>query len=499
VAFALLTVPLSTSGADPADRYPGLNLIPWPQEIELGEGRMALTADSRIVASQEELKPLAEILSEEITLLTGLKLKVTAGAGRAGDIVLKINNTLRAGEPILAVQKRELVRTPDGAYRLTVGDRAVVEGFDYRAAAEGSATLLQALGQSGGRVSLPRLTIRDWPHADYCGQLVDVARQDHPVEWLRKMVNVCRFYKVRYLHLHMTDDQGWTFPSTKYPQLGSKNYGAHGGKAPKVYALDELKALVAYADARGVTLVPELEVPGHSGAALRALPEIFDAVNPKTGQPVHMGCMNMSNEAIYPALDTIIGEMCDVFRSSPYFHIGGDEVSMGRVPLHSGYKEFLKKHNLKDDQGLARHFIVAVNEMVKKRGKKALKWEGLANEASKDIVVVCWDKNNNTASQMIAKGYITLTCPWDLGVPWEEWNMYICNGSRLKKSDAVLGAMLVAWEQPPQTHLAGVRNVASRQERTWNPDHRVTVEGFASRYQALDAAVGKLLGMRPGR
>jgi hypothetical protein len=73
--------------------------------------------------------------------------------------------------------------------------------------------------------------------------------------------------------------------------------------------------------------------------------------------------------------------------------------------------------------------------------------------------------------------------------------MYICNGSRLKKGDSVLGAMLVAWEQPPQTHLAGVRNVASRQERTWNPDTHVTIEGFASRFQALDAAVGKLLQM----
>src|SRR5262249_22794412 len=100
--------------------------------------------------------------------------------------------------------------------------------------------------------------------------------------------------------------------------------------------------------------------------------------------------------------------------------------------------------------------------------------------------------------QLIAKGYTTLTCPWDLGVPWQDWNMYICNGSRLKKGDPVLGAMLVAWEQPPQTHLAGVRNVASRQERTWNPDHRVTVEGFAQRFQALDAAVGKLLQMPVG-
>jgi hexosaminidase len=483
----------STRAADPADKYPGLNLIPWPRAVQLGEGRMNVTAESRVVAAQKELDPLARVLAEEIALLTGLKPMVVTGSALPGDIVLTVNKAVLADEPILVARERQLVKTRDGAHRLTVGDRAVVEGFDYRAVAEGSATLLQALRQSNGQVSLPKLTVRDWPHADYCGMLVDVARQDHPVAWLKKMVQVCRFYKVRYLQLHLTDDQGWTFPSTKYPQLGTKNHGAHGGAAPKVYTLEELRELVAYADARAVTLVPELEMPGHAGAALRSLPAVFDAINPKTKQPVGLGCMNMASEELYPALDTIIGEMCDVFRSSPYFHIGGDEVSMGRVALHGGYKAFMEKHQLKDDHELASFFIVRVNEIVKKYGKKAIKWEGLANEASKDVIVMTWDKNNNTAGPLVARGFTTITCPWDLGVPWEEWNMYVCNGSRLKKGDAVLGATLVAWEQPPQTHLAGVRNVAARQERTWNPDHEVTAQGFAARFQALDAAVGKLL------
>jgi hexosaminidase len=484
-----------TRAADPADDYSGLNLIPWPQSVRLSEGRLKLTATSRIVAGQEELKPLAKVLAQEIALLTGLHLKTADDAERPGDIVLKVDRTIQAGEPLLAIRNRQLVRTREGAHRLSISERAVVEGFDYRAVVEGSGTLLQAIGQAGGQVSLPRLTIQDWPHADYCAMMVDVGRQNHPVDWLTKMVDVCRFYKVRYLQLHLTDDQGWTFPSTKYPQLGSRNYGAHGGVAPKVYTLNELKGLVAYADARGVTLVPEMEMPGHSGAALRSLPEVFDAMDSKSKQPVGMGCMNMASEEIYPALDTIIGEMCDVFRSSPYFHIGGDEVSMGRVALHSGYRAFMEKHGLKNDADLGSFFITRVNEIVKKHGKKSLKWEGLANEASKDIIVVAWDNNNKTAGHLIDKGFTTITCPWNLGVSWEDWNMYVCNGSRLKKGDSVLGATLVAWEQPPLTHLAGVRNVASRQERTWNPEHTVTAQGFALRFQALDAAVGKLVGM----
>jgi hexosaminidase len=492
------TITSAAPGAlDPADTHPGLNLIPWPKSIEVKPGQMKLTAASRIVAADASLKALADILSEEVSLLTGLRLAVAGGPARAGDIVLKFNSVVRADEPILMARPPELVRTTDGAHTLAIGDQAVVEGFDYRAVAEGTATLLQALSQSNGQVALPKLVIKDWPHADYCAMMIDCGRQEQPIEWLKKMIETCRLYKVRYVHLHLTDDQGWCFPSATYPQLGSKNHGTHGGLAPKVYPLEELKGLVAYADARGIALVPELEVPGHSGAALRSLPEIFDAINPETQQPVGMGCMNMASEAIYPALDTIIFEMCAVFKSSPYFHIGSDEVSMGRVSLAPGYKAFMEKHGLKNDGELANYFIARVNDLVKKHGKKAIKWEGLANTAAKDIIIMTWDSNSNMASKLIAQGHATITCPWTLGVPWEQWSMYVCNGSLLKKGDPVIGATLVAWEQSAEVHAGMARNVASRQERTWGPDNSVTEAGFAARFQAQDAAAGKLIGLPP--
>ncbi len=495
IASVIVVVAGVSPAADPVDSHPDLHLIPWPRTLHAGAGHMKLTGDSRIVAGEKSLQPLAEVLADEIATLTGLKLAVTTGTGRDGDIVLRIDRTIRAGEPILTMRNREPVRTTDGAHSISIDRQAVVTGFDYRATAEGSSTLLQLLGKDKESFRLPRLTIKDWPHADYCGVMLDVARQDHPIEAIKKVVQLCRLYRARYLQLHLTDDQGWTFPSTKYPQLGTKNYGAHGGVAPRVYTLKELKELVAYADARGVTIVPEFEVPGHSGAAVRALPAIFDAINPVSGQPVGIGCMNMSNEAIYPALDTIIGEMCDVFKSSPYFHIGSDEVTSGRLSLHPGYKGFMEKHRLKNDTELADHFIREVCAIVKKHGKKAIKWEGLANYATKDVVIMCWEGNSTFATEALARGYVTITCPWNLHVPWEQWSMYQCNASALKRGDAVLGATLVAWEQPPAFHIASLRNLPARQERTWGPDNKVTVAGFAERFAPLDAVAGKLLGM----
>src|SRR5436853_6181614 len=120
-------------------------------------------------------------------------------------------------------------------------------------------------------------------------------------------------------------------------------------------------------------------------------------------------------------------------------------------------------------------------------------WEGRPNTATKDWIIMGWELNSTVATDMLARGQTTLTVPWTLGVPWEQWNMYVCNGSRLKKGDSVLGATLVAWEQPPLTHITNLRNLASRQERTWGPDNSVTVEGFALRFQPLDALAGKLI------
>ena len=457
---------------------------------------MRLGPNVRIVVAQAQLLPLAKILADELSTAAGLKPEVVSGAGQAGDIVLTIDQGLKADEPIHAIRQRRLAETTDGAHTLVITDRAVVTGFDYRAAAEGTATLLQAISRDEKGLYLPGLKVKDWPRADYCAAMLDFGRQDHPVESIKQLTEMCRLYKVRYLHLHMTDDQGWTFPSTAYPELGRLNVGAHGGKAPRVYKLEELKGAVAYGDARGVTLVPEFEMPGHSGAARRCMPEVFCAIHPKTGKPVDIGCMNLANEKLYPVLDTLIGEMCDVFHSSPYFHIGTDECETNGLPVHAGFKAFLAKRGLKNEGEVCGYFINQVNAMIAKRGKKTIKWEGVGDDACKDVILMCWVGNNRTAERAAQSGFTVITCPWGLGVPWPQWSMYVCNGSLLKPTDPVLGATTVMWEQTPAMHLSGARRgLPERQERTWGPDNHFTEEGFARRWNGTDAMAAKLAGL----
>jgi len=492
----LLALALSPAAGEPVDPLKEkLNLIPWPKVITLGPGAMPLTDKSRIVATSKALEPLAKILSDEIALATGLRLETAEGAGQAGDIVLKVNNRLQALADILTCQDRRVGYTREYAHAVTVSSQALVEGFDYRAVAEGTATLLQALKKDGDKVTLPRMNVKDWPQADFMAAMVDVGRQWIPIDALRQVVESCRLYKVRYLMLHLSDDQGWTFPSKSFPRLGSTNWGAHGGLAPRVYNLQELKDFVAFADARGVTIVPEFETPGHSGAIRTAMPEVFDA--PKTpGGPGWIAVMNMAKDDMYGALGKIVDEMCEVFKSSPYFHIGCDECNFGILEGLPSTQEYLRAHNMKGIHELFVQHIERMNEFVRRNGKKTIVWEGAALDArtmKDEIIVMTWVGGSRSAEGCLAQGYTTITVPWGLGVPWPEWNMYICNGSRLKRTDRVIGAMLPMWEMSAEALVNNyIPGIPKRQERTWGPDNIFTEANFKKRCDATEALLAKL-------
>jgi len=449
-----------------------LNLLPTPKSIQLTGGEMPLTAAGRIVATDPKLKPLAEVFSRELLAITTIKLEPVEGEPKAGDIVLKINPQLRADADILAVQNREVVKTRDYAHTIDVADTAVVEGWDYRAVCEGTATLLQALIYKDGKASLPKMKIKDWPHADYTGFMIDCARQDVPLLALKDMVISMRFWKVRYLHLHLSDDNAFMFPLRKWPQVGMNNSTINNGDICKVWDRDELIKLVAFADARGVTLVPELETPGHCSGYQAAL-------QPALGEPgVHM--MDIANDGIYPNLEEIINDMCDVFRSSPYFHIGGDEIQWDWYANAPHVKEYLKAHNMREiDKGgkedLLKQHVLRLNEFIKKNGKKTIFWGGWQGPPQipelNDCIIYSWFAGAKEAQDA---GFTTITVPWEIKVPGEKWNIYSSNSDMLKRTDKVLGGCRVAWEQSAETYVIACVYQGFRQEGTWAVDSTAT-------------------------
>jgi hypothetical protein len=453
---------------------------------------MPLTAQGRIVATDPKLKPLAVIFSGEILAMTQIRMEPAKGEGKAGDIVLKINPQLRADQDILTVQNREVKKVRDYAHTIEVGEMCVVEGWDYRAVCEGTATLLQALKIGDGKASLPKMTVTDWPFADYTGYMIDCARQDVSLHALKSAAIAMRFWKVRYLHLHLSDESAMMFPLRKYPQAGMYNGAINNGDTPKVWDRAELIKLVEFADARGVTLVPELETPGHCGCYQAAL-------KPALGDP-GLRMMDIADDSIYPHLEEIINDMCEVFKSTPYFHIGGDEIELDRFKTAPHVAKYLKDHNMRGiDKGglddLLKQHVLRLNEFIKKNGKKTIYWGGYQgppqDPAMTDCIVYSWYAGAREAQDA---GFTTITVPWEIRGPRWQWNIFSSNADMLKRTDRVLGGSRVAWESESEGYVNAHVYSIERQEGTWAADQPPKSEAdLQARARACDAQLEKIL------
>ncbi|MCY2926856.1 MAG: family 20 glycosylhydrolase, partial [Planctomycetota bacterium] len=311
-------------------------------------------------------------------------------------------------------------------------------------------------------------------------------------------------------------DQSWTFPSKAFPKLGSSNQG-YNGPASKVYQREALEALVKFADERGVTIIPEVDVPGHTDALRIPYPETFDA----NDGPAHMGILDMTNPKAYQGMATIIAELCEVFKSSPYFHFGADEPRLDRCSVSPTYKAFMAEHKIKDDYDLYCHFIVEMDKVVKKNARKSLVWGDFHAPGSgsaavpKDVTVICWQNDSGAGKDFTEKGYNVVNATWnplyvvnqtadtlpkfqtDPGFTPQAllaWDRFRFDKLTLKPTPRVIGAQLCAWEEGGEIQVPALRSrVAPLSERVWNPEAGRTWDDFQARFKATDAMLTKLI------
>ncbi|MCE5325436.1 MAG: beta-N-acetylhexosaminidase [Planctomycetaceae bacterium] len=464
-------------------------LIPLPADSVVKDASMMLLSRSRIVMSEPALAPLAKVLAGEIWQLAGLRLATAEGAPREGDIALSIDASMGAE-----------------AYELSVGKTASVRGGTYAAAAMGTATLLQAMTiPSGGVAALPHMQVNDRPLAPYRGLMVDVARQRHSVETLKQLVVLCRWYKINTLQLHLTDDQSFTFPSRSMPGLATPG---------RQFTLDELTDLETYARDRGVAILPELDMPGHATAAVKGAPERLAC------DPPGRGTICAGNEDTYRALDTLVGEMCDVFKTSAYFHIGADEVSTAAWSRCRNCRAYMARNGLDGTKELYRHFIVRMNEIVKRHGRKMIVWEGFGKSGAvkipADVTVMVFESMYNIAPDVLSGGHAVINTAWQPlyvtdGRKWSPqhiygWNMYrwehwapvspaFWRAIVVPQTDRVLGAQICAWDQNDPDEMPSLRQrLAAMAERTWNPHAGRNYADFAARLKVTDEKLDRLVG-----
>jgi hexosaminidase len=326
-------------------------------------------------------------------------------------------------------------------------------------------------------------------------------------------VELCRLYKIRYLHLHISDDQLFMFPSKAFPQVGKGNREFarfEPASKPRIepYTLDELKDVERFATERGVHLVPELDLPGHSGRLVGDAKETF--AFPGNGSTV-----NIASPKTLEAVATLLNEVMDVFQSTPYVHLGADEVGLGGLEKTPEYKEAQAKlGNIKSPHDLYCKFIVDLHDIVAKRGKKAIVWEeawnaGGAYPLPKDTLVMVWSQGRNP-NDIVKKDYAIANATWtplyivrDNKKSLEflfNWDIakFGREGSEkftpLQNTDKLLGTELCSWENSENIEIQSMRDrLALVGERAWNPQAGGDFAAFKARLAHTDAIIEKLV------
>lgn len=362
-------------------------LTPLPASVTLGKGSFTIAngATLAVPAGDNAATAAARLLAAHVKVERGLTLGAT---GTSGAIRFERDSGIKGDE----------------AYRLTVDAKGVrIAASGDRGLLYGAMTLAQLLSPDHGfgkPVKLPTLTVEDAPRFGWRGLMLDVARHFQPIEFVYGVVDQMASVKLNTLHLHLTDDQGWRFEVKRYPKLTEiggwrtppSTGGAPGPKVGGFYTQEQLKALVAYAAERGVTIVPEIDLPGHAQALVAAYPElgIFGdqpevshdwGVNPYLFNPGPKGIAFVKE---------VLDELIAVFPGT-YVHLGGDEAVKDQWERSPEVQAQIKALGLKGENGLQSWMIEQFGAYLESHGRRLIGWdEILEGGLPKSASVMSW-------------------------------------------------------------------------------------------------------------
>jgi hexosaminidase len=395
LAFLMIVLVSSLLIAQTSD----LNIIPQPNSVEMGNGRFVISKETRIVAKDKETRRSAEALNSLLQSYLGEQLKVTSKTPKDNYIEMMLPGVMAEGE------------MPRGAmmYALAVEPTRVrIQGFEP-ARFYAIQTIAQMLpSERTTSISIPVARIVDGPRFAYRGMHLDVGRHFMPVEFLKKYIDLMAQYKFNYFHWHLTEDQGWRIEIKKYPKLteiGSKrpetvlehNLQPYVGDKTPVegfYTQDQIKDVVRYAKDRYITVIPEIEIPGHSSAALAAYPEFGCKQDYQYKVQTTWGIFKevyCPTEKTFQFLEDVLSEVIDMFPDSPYIHIGGDEVLKDMWKDSPEVQELMKRDNLKDLNEVQSYIIRRIEKFINSKGKKVIGWdEILEGGLAPNATVMSW-------------------------------------------------------------------------------------------------------------
>ncbi|HUB90335.1 MAG TPA: family 20 glycosylhydrolase [Dyella sp.] len=357
-----------------------ISIIPKPQQLEVGEGAYHLDAHTGIDApTSARVRQIVAFLRESIHAQTGIQLSRNA---HEHGIVLAFDPTVHGDE----------------AYRLLVTPRGVViQASSDKGLFWGVQTLRQLLPlERASSVDIPAVNIKDAPAFAYRGFMLDVGRHFFPVSFIKKQLDLLSYYKINTFHWHLTEDQGWRIQIRRYPKLtdvGAWRAEEDGSRYGGFYTQSEIRDVIAYARERNIMVIPEIEMPGHSTAALAAYPEYSCTKQPLT-VPHTWGVFKdiycVGNPETFSFLQHVLDEVIALF-PSPYVHIGGDEAPKDRWKACEACQALMHQHGLKDEEGLQSYFVKHFQSYLESKGKTMIGWdEILEGGADKNAIVEVW-------------------------------------------------------------------------------------------------------------
>ncbi len=272
----------------------------------------------------------------------------------------------------------ELVVAPDKIELSCITDLGGLRGLE---------TLLQLLQADAEGYYFPAVTIRDQPRFPWRGLMIDVCRHWMPMEVIKRNLDGMAAVKMNVLHLHLTEDQGFRIESKIYPKL--HQMGSDGN----YYTQEQIREIIAYADARGIRVIPEFDMPGHATAWFVGHPELASAPGPYTIERrwgIMDPTMDPSKESTYAFLDKFLGEMARLF-PDPYLHIGGDENNGKHWNANPAIQAFMKKNNIADNHALQAYFNRRILNILTKHGKKMVGWDEILHpDMPRTIMIQSW-------------------------------------------------------------------------------------------------------------
>lgn len=393
--LVVLVCAIRSSAQEPA-ATPKLNLMPVPASVKFQQERLAVDSNFKVATRGHSDARLLAGIARFMKRLEG-RTVLTLAPGLAVDdqMTQLIIHCQGPGQNIPSLRENE-------SYRIDITRRqALLSAPTVVGALRGLETLLQLLDADRGGYFFPGVQIDDQPRFPWRGLLIDVARHFHTMEVLKRNLDALAAVKMNVFHWHLTEDQGFRVESKKFPKL--HQLGSDGN----YYTQEQIKEVIAYARDRGIRVVPEFDIPGHSTSWLVGYPELGSAPGPYTIERrpgIFEPALDPTREEVYKFLETFLGEMAALFPDE-YLHIGGDENEGKQWDRNPAIQDYMKKKGIKDNHALQAYFNTRLLKILQKHGKKMIGWdEILQPELPKDVVIHSW-RGTAALAEAAKKGY----------------------------------------------------------------------------------------------